>query len=182
MKRRGIFIALLCAAALPAFAQQAGTFTDSRDGHLYRWVRIGDQVWMAENLAYLPRVDRVSDAQFEQERYWVYGYFGSDVAEARQTDAYKTYGVIYNWQGARTACPAGWHMPTEEEWQQLEVTAGMDPADAPRRGWRASGDVGRKLKARTGWKENGGDDSFGFAALPGGMRGYADFESVPYCA
>ena len=183
MKKLFVLCAWLCvAAAGPAAAQEVETFTDSRDGHVYKCVRIGDQVWMAENLAYLPRVDRVSDGQFEQERFWVYGYFGQSVEEAKQTDAYKNYGVIYNWLAARNSCPEGWHMPTEEEWEQLEITAGMDPADAPKRGWRESGDAGRKLKARTGWKENSGEDTFGFAVLPGGMRGYNDFESVPYCA
>jgi uncharacterized protein (TIGR02145 family) len=110
----------------PLFAQdQTGSFTDSRDGKVYKTVKIGDQWWMAENLAWLPEVDSIGKKT--SLRYSVYGYKGQSVAEAKATDYYKTYGVLYNWKDALTVCPDGWHLPSEEEWFTLEVFLGLDP-------------------------------------------------------
>jgi uncharacterized protein (TIGR02145 family) len=93
----------------------SGTFTDTRDGNVYNWVQIGDQVWMAENLAYLPSVNRVDDGSEDAtgSYYYVYGYDGTNVAEAKATTNYTTYGVLYNWTAAMdgsvssTANPSG---------------------------------------------------------------------------
>jgi uncharacterized protein (TIGR02145 family) len=102
-----------------AFAGETGTFTDSRDGNTYKWVKIGDQVWMAENLAYLPEVSPPSEYSDTEPCYYVYGYEGTNVSEAKTTYNYKTYGVLYNYLAALTACPNGWHIPTIEEKHQL---------------------------------------------------------------
>ncbi|MCK9320171.1 FISUMP domain-containing protein, partial [Methanoculleus sp.] len=99
----------------------AGTFTDSRDGNDYNWVKIGDQVWMAENLAYLPSVNMVADGSEDAagSYYYVYGYDGTDVTAAKATANYTTYGVLYNWLAAMNACPDGWHLPSDAEWTEL---------------------------------------------------------------
>jgi len=157
------------------------SFTDDRDGRVYRTVKIGNQVWMAENLAYLPRIDRVEDGVFDADRFWVYDYFGKSVDEARKTEDYKKYGVLYNWPAGGKACPAGWHMPTDKEWQEMEIFLGMDEKEAGIRKWRTSGDVGKKLKAQSGWFSDSGSDESGFSALPGGCRGYNGFESQTFC-
>lgn len=117
-------------------------FTDERDGNTYCTVQIGDQVWMAENLRYLPNVNSISMVSENYNNYgwgdtvrcFVYGYDGTDVEEAKMTDNYTKYGVLYNiphelmyyYVGdslatTDTLCPAGWHIPTEREWDQLEV-------------------------------------------------------------
>jgi uncharacterized protein (TIGR02145 family) len=63
---------------------------------------------------------------------------------------------LYDWNTARTACPAGWHLPTREEWDVLITAAGGSSA-------------GKKLKSKSpNWD---GTDDFGFSALPGGSRG-----------
>lgn len=176
---------MLCFVALFVYIlplQAQGKFTDARDGRTYKYIVVGEQTWMAENLAYLPRIDQMEDGQFEQERYWVYGYRGSDLSEARQTDAYKTYGVLYNWLGACNSCPEGWHLPAEVEWQQLEKTLGMTAQDAEARKWRRSGEVGKKLMSQEGWIKNNGTNETGFQALPGGLRGYNGFEAMQYGA
>ena len=88
----------------PIVAQNdtAGTFTDSRDGNEYNWVQIGNQVWMAENLAYLPSVNMVADGSEDAagSYYYVYGYDGTNVTDAKATANYTTYGVLYNWTAA----------------------------------------------------------------------------------
>ncbi|MFA6484052.1 MAG: FISUMP domain-containing protein [Bacteroidales bacterium] len=160
-----------------------GTFNDSRDKHEYKWVQISTQTWMAENLAYLPLV---SVGQFTTEwetipKYFVYDYQGTSVSAAMASSNYRIYGVLYNWAAAKVACPNGWHLPTNEEWNIMEIFLGMDPIYADSLSLRSSGDVAKKLKTKTGWAKNGGgDNSSGFSALPAGGRWYngGDFLSL----
>jgi uncharacterized protein (TIGR02145 family) len=183
MKHLAIIFLILTVTGLNLIqAQESGTFTDVRDGHVYRWIKIGDQIWMAENLAYLPQVNKVSDSQFEGKCFYVYGYDGEDLSEAKAEANYKKYGVLYNWEAAKESCPQGWHLPTDQEWMQLEKYLGMEPDETGKREWRSSGDAGKKLKSVSGWKMNGGTDETGFHALPGGCRGYEGFGSLGYCA
>ena len=86
------------------------TFVDGRDNNSYDVVTIGDQVWMAENMRYLPNVSSpksMSDEDYYNAKYYVYGYDGTDVTEAKNLNEYNTYGVLYNQTAARTACPTG---------------------------------------------------------------------------
>ena len=167
----------------------SGTFIDSRDGNEYNWVQIGDQVWMAENLAYLPSVNMVADGSEDAagSYYYVYGYDGTNVADAKATDNYATYGVLYNWtaamdgeassttnpSGIQGVCPAGWHLPSDAEWTELTDYLGGTSV------------AGGKLKetGTTHWASpnTGATNETGFTALPGGDRssnGY--FGSVGY--
>ena len=177
-----IWIALTAMGLMGIQAREEGTFTDNRDGHVYQWVKIGEQTWMAENLAYLPRVNRVSDSQFEGKIFYVYGYNGENLSEAMAEFNYKKYGVLYNWEAANGSCPEGWHLPTEKEWKELEKCLGMNTDGTVTRGWIGSGNVGKKLKSASGWKMNGGTDETGFHALPGGCRGYEGYGSLGFCA
>jgi uncharacterized protein (TIGR02145 family) len=157
----------------------SGTFIDSRDGNEYNWVQIGDQVWMAENLAYLPSVNMVADGSEDAagSYYYVYGYDGTNVADAKATDNYATYGVLYNWtaamdgeassttnpSGIQGVCPAGWHLPSDAEWTELTDYLGGTSV------------AGGKLKetGTTHWASpnTGATNETGFTALPGGNRG-----------
>lgn len=136
-------------------AGYCGTFEDVRSpGRLYKKVKIGTQTWMAENLAYLPSVQNYPEAA--NPRYYVYDYNGTELATAKALENYRAYGVLYNWQAAKRACPSGWHLPTPEEWSTLEASAGRDRA-------------GTALKTKSpDWYENTGIDSFGFSGVPGG--------------
>lgn len=153
-----------------------GTFIDSRDRNVYDWVKIGEQVWMAGNLAYLPTVSGPLNGSLTEPFMYVYGYDGTDVNAAKGTSNYSTYGVLYNWPAALTACPAGWHLPSDAEWTTLTdylINNGY--------GFEGSGDdIAKSMAATTNWNPSSdsgtpGNDpasnnSSGFSGLPGGYR------------
>ena len=137
----------------------ANGFTDFRDGNHYNVVKIANQVWMAENLKYLPSVVGPPTTSYTLPYYYVYGYYGTDVNAAKATANYTTYGVLYNWAAALTSCPAGWHLPGTGEWTQLtDYLGGLSTA-------------GGKLKetgtAHWASPNTGATNEYGFTALPG---------------
>ncbi len=160
------------------FEGNSGTFEDSRDGHTYKWIRIGDQIWMGENLAYLPEVSLEKDGSEDEGRendafYYVYDYYGNDVNAAKATQNYKVYGVLYNWKAAMNSCPDGWHLPTDEEWIELEQVLGIKDKLLDFNVWRGTTEGGKLKETGTShWvsPNEGATDEFGFSALPGGTR------------
>ncbi len=124
-------------------------FTDPRDGQSYATVDIGSQTWFAENL------------NFETTNSWTYD---DDPANG------DIYGRLYTWETALTACPAGWHLPSDEEWKILEMALGMSQSEAGATGYRGTNE-GEKMKSTSGWTNNGnGTNTSGFNAFPGGNR------------
>ena len=121
--------------------ETSGTFTDSRDGQTYKWVKIGNQVWMAENLNY----DTGNGC-------WVFNNIIEHAA---------TYGRLYDWETAKTACPAGWHLPTDAEWFDLFDYLGGDSI--------AGGILKEKGITHWAYPNSAAKDSVGFTALPGGL-------------
>ena len=127
-----------------------GTMTDLRDvpAKSYGVKVIAGSVWMTENLAFLPEVHPASDVSDGLARYYVYGYDGTDVADAKlatidtlaadwngdgsQTteaiNTFETFGALYNLKTIDTGCPSGWHVPNAEEWSALLVANGW-PSD-----------------------------------------------------
>lgn len=123
MKKISLLIIAAIAITLNLIAQETGTFIDSRDGQEYNRVKIGKQVWMAENLRYLPMIsyyhNEVSPKSSTSDSlYLVFGYKGKNVKKARKK-MIKKYGAIYNLSAALTACPKGWHLPDISEWEAL---------------------------------------------------------------
>jgi uncharacterized protein (TIGR02145 family) len=149
-------------------------FVDERDGQEYETVQIGEQCWIAENLAYLPDVSPSSEGSDTEAYHYVYDYQGTDVDEAKATENYQNYGALYNWPASLVACPEGWYLPSDDVWKILEGTVDSEyPVGDPE--WDATGprglDAGKNLKSTTGWTGSGnGDDLYGFTALPGGHR------------
>jgi len=87
----------------------SGVFTDTRDNKIYKWIKIGTQTWMAENMNYdVP--DNATDVCY-------------DNAPANCTN----YGRLYDWTTAGAACPVGWHLPSRSEWTTLTTYVGSNP-------------------------------------------------------
>ncbi|WP_295040534.1 fibrobacter succinogenes major paralogous domain-containing protein [uncultured Fibrobacter sp.] len=127
-------------------AVNSNSFRDSRDGQTYRIVKIGTQVWMAENLNY------------ETANSYCYDDVSSNCSK---------YGRLYTWAAATAACPSGWHLPTKTEFETLlTVVGGSSPTVG------CSSTAGAKLKSTSGWNNSGnGSDAYSFSALPAGRRG-----------
>ena len=155
-----------------------GTASDpiSYGGQSYQTVIIGEQVWMAENLNIGAMIDSLGN-QLNNGTIEKYCYHNS-------TANCDIYGGLYQWdetmqyvitEGTQGICPPGWHIPTDTEWQTLEMHLGMTQAEAGNTtGWRGTHNEGGKLKetGTTHWNSpnTGATNSSGFTALPGGYR------------
>ncbi|MCX6224425.1 MAG: hypothetical protein NTV01_06685 [Bacteroidia bacterium] len=129
-----------------------GDMTDSRDSKTYRTVVIGNQEWMAENLNYLANGS--------------YTYSGN-------IENASIYGRLYNWNSAKSACPSGWHLPTDAEWRQFEGFLGMDESTTLLEWYRGLNEGGMlKEQGTLYWRtpNTGATDITGFTARPGGYR------------
>jgi uncharacterized protein (TIGR02145 family) len=116
------------------------TFTDPRNGKVYKVVQIGGQLWMAENLNYATG------------NSWCYG---------DNTANCDTYGRLYDWPTATNACPSGWHLPSDAEWTTLENTLG---------GSTVAGDKMKTKGTTWQNSATTGANSSCFSGLPGGSR------------
>ena len=137
---------------------------DSRDSQIYQYKTIGTQVWMTENLAYLPSVVGPATESVTDPYYYVYGYDGTVVDDAKATSNYTIYGVLYNWTAALSACPPDWHLPSDAEWTTLTDYLG---------GESVAGGKMKEAGIAHWWSPNtGATNESGFTALPGGCRYY----------
>jgi len=91
---------------------ETGSFTDPRDGKIYKTVKMGDQWIMAENLAYKP----------ESGKFWAYENNDSNIA---------IYGYLYDWETAMNIAPEGWHLPSRKEWRAVQKTLGAKRSTFP---------------------------------------------------
>ncbi len=119
-----------------------GNFIDIRDKEDYSWVRIGEQIWMSENLNY-------------------YTSTGSSCYGNKASNC-DIYGRLYDWETAKKVCPDGWHLPSDAEWTELTDYFGGKKI--------AGGKL--KETSTTHWNSPnvGATNSNGFTALPGGYR------------
>ena len=78
---------------------ETGTFTDERDKQTYKWVRLKDgKKWMAQNLNY-----EISGV----------------ICFKKDTSNCLKYGRLYNWEAVNAACPAGWKVPSDDDWWEM---------------------------------------------------------------
>jgi uncharacterized protein (TIGR02145 family) len=129
----------------------------------FKTVKIGSQVWMAENL----NVDHYRNgdpiSEMADASLWnslssgAWCYYGNDISNG------EAYGKLYNWYAvndSRCLCPNGWHVPSDQDWNRLEEFLG------------GSDVAGGKMKSVFSWSSpnSGASNSSEFKGLPGGYR------------
>ena len=163
-----------------------GIPTVTYEGQVYNTVLIGEQCWLKENL----NVGTMINGTEEMTNNGIIEKYCYDNDPVNCDE----YGGLYQWNemmeytttpGVQGICPAGWHIPTDDEIKILEGTVDSQyPVGDPI--WDYEGfrgfDAGLNLKSTSGWYNNGnGIDLFGFTALPGGNRdNYGGFDSLSY--
>ncbi len=130
-------------------------------------VKIGNQVWMAENLNvdYYRNGDPIptglSAYQWGKTTDGALAVYNDDPINE------KIYGKLYNWYAVndpRGLCPSGWRVPKESDWFELVDQLGGDVIES-----------GKKMKSDIYWRKNVSNfNSSGFNAFPGGWRGYSN--------
>ncbi|MBN1895855.1 fibrobacter succinogenes major paralogous domain-containing protein [bacterium] len=152
-----------------------GPVTDI-DGNVYRTVRIGNQRWMAENLKVTHYRNGDAIPNVTDSTAWNSLGTGACTSYGNLLRNTPVYGLLYNWHSTadgRNIAPEGWHVPTDEDWKELEMTLGMSREEADRTQWRGT-EEGGKLK-ETGtehWESpnRNATNETGFSAIPGGFR------------
>lgn len=132
-------------------------------GRKYQTIQIGNQVWMAENLAYI-------DSELLNNGAYVYNYSGDDVKEAMSTENYKKFGVLYSYSSIESCIPKGWHIPSDEEWQELETYIGLSDKEISSYGSRGSKSYA--LMSKEDWQDLSFEatNETKFSAKPAGLR------------
>ncbi|MBO5629605.1 MAG: BspA family leucine-rich repeat surface protein, partial [Aeriscardovia sp.] len=159
------------------------TFTDPRDGQRYRVVKIGNQVWMAENLRY-------------KCKSGCYAY------DDDESNVGRNLGRLYEWDVAQEACPPGWHLPSMDEWHEFCSGVGLDSVDEKEREnnfrkiivkpWAENLNIiphfdetlppsrYRDLEEKRVNQQLQEINSLKFSLVPSGERGYKAFSNEPY--
>jgi uncharacterized protein (TIGR02145 family) len=141
------------------------------EGNTYQTVRIGDQVWMAENLKTITYNDGApipcpgpDNTVWQNNTDGAYSWHNNDISNK------DTYGALYSWQAVMNSsglCPTDWHVPTDEEWQTLvDYLGGDDLAGGPMKS------TFTEPEPHPCWNtpNDGATNSSGFSGLPGGLR------------
>ncbi len=157
------------------------TVTDI-DGNTYNAVQIGTQCWMVENLKVTHYRNGDSIPNLVSNSDWISTSNGAYCIYENNIDNIAIYGLLYNWYVVtdnREIAPEGWHIPTDDDWKQLEMFLGMSQNEADATGYRGT-DVGGKLK-ETGtefWTSpnKGATNESGFTSLGSASRNYTDGE------
>lgn len=157
------------------------------DGNEYLTIQLGEQEWMAENLrvTHYNNGDTIPNVTNGTE--WSNLTLGAYCEYDNSTAKVDTFSRLYNWYAindSRNIAPNGWHVPSDDEWKQLEIYLGMSQSEADDSVWRGT-DQGSQLAGNAElWNDgvlenNGVFGSSGFAALPGGYRSNnGNFESI----
>ncbi len=148
------------------------------DGNEYRTVIIGDQEWMAENLRTTHYANGDSIPNVRESSAWANLESGAWAYYNNQDYFVTHYGKLYNWYAVndpRDLCPAGWRVPTNDDWKNLEKFLGMPLSELDKTGRRGTAEnIAGKLKSDDMelWQSlhDGVSNESGFSGLPGGIR------------
>lgn len=170
MNRILIFLSLFSGLAilLPSCEKNNDDRTVSdQDGNIYHTVTIGTQTWMSDNLKAIHYNDGTPINNIKDNTEWSIAVSGAYCWQSNDTLNREPYGALYNWFAVQTGklCPAGWHIPSDDEWTALtEYLGGADTAASQ-----------LKETGFTHWMypNMGATNSSGYSALPGGYRNNA---------
>lgn len=162
------------------------------DGNTYYIKEFGNQWWMVNNLKVthyadgteIPAIEDPSEWEFLDLDERAYCYYNNN-----KSGEALTYGALYTWAAATNGgagsdpgmvqgvCPDGWHLPSDNEWKELEMYLGMSQADANDEGYRGFNEGSQLAHSADLWangylKENPVFGTSGFLAIPGGGRRY----------
>ena len=160
----------------------ANFITDSRDGQTYRTVKIGSQIWMAQNLNY--KTEKSSCYDDADSNCTKYGrlYTWADAMDSTAFFSTNGKGCGYTLEDrdmctprypVRGICPLGYHIPTPEEWYELFVVAGDEPEKNDHYTM-----AGKRLKSKTGWPISNEKKTSDFISLGAGYFDVKDY-AVP---
>jgi uncharacterized protein (TIGR02145 family) len=134
----------------------------AQDGKVYKTVKIGNQIWMTENLNVSTYRNGDTIPQVQDPKAWSRLTTGAWCYYGGKAETGTRYGKLYNWYAIndpRGLAPEGWHSPTDAEWVTLTNFLGGKIESS------------MKIKSNKGWSQNGnGTNESGFSALPGGTR------------
>ena len=169
----------------------AGGYVEDIDGNRYNTVKIGSQVWMAENLKVTHYPDGTEIPLIEDYNSWgdlenndtddAYCWYNNDITNKDTYGALYTYAAAIgdNWQKdiseSQGVCPDGWHLPTDNEWKELEIYLGMSQAEVDKEAIRGGNEGSRLADGKELWRnglliQNEDFGISGFKALPAGGR------------
>jgi uncharacterized protein (TIGR02145 family) len=162
---------------VPAFEKYAydyclnktSCFIDERDGKVYRFVEIGEQIWMAKNLDYSGANGTTGVCHNNNiKNCEIYGRLYDWATAMNIDDKYNFMLLNETIERHKGICPSGWHLPSKDEWESLIMaTGGFDTA-------------GKHLRAREGWSNGSSthEDTYNFTALPGGNFANGRFTGI----
>ncbi len=132
-----------------------GEMLDKRDNQVYRTLVISNHVWTAQNMNY-----EIESEENDEINSWCYD---------NEPENCKKFGRLYTWEAAKKVCPEGWHLPTEDEWQELIAEHSCDIVikDGNPPVYRCAG---TSLKAIDSWEKSlDNTNEYGFSIVAAGI-------------